>query len=108
MQTKKYNKLVRDKIPEIIQKDGSKSETRVLSKKKYRLFLLKKLGEEAKELEKAKTKKKLNEELADVMQVVDSIIEEFGLSRKEVNKKKREKKKKRGGFKKKILLVKTY
>ena len=42
------------------------------------------------------------------MQVVDSIIEEFGLSRKEVNKKKREKKKKRGGFKKKILLVKTY
>ena len=47
---KTYNKLVRDKIPEIIMNNGAKScKTRVLSNEEYLSSLNTKLQEEMKE-----------------------------------------------------------
>ena len=44
-----YNKLVRDRIPEIIEKDGKNCETEVLSDKDYLAMLDAKLDEELSE-----------------------------------------------------------
>src|ERR1700679_4294977 len=66
MSRKVYNKLVRDKIPEIIRADGKKLKTRVLSDEEHLEALLAKVEEELKELREAKNV----EELADLHEVL--------------------------------------
>lgn len=67
MQT--YNKLVRDKIPEILDRKGISYEKRVATAEEYREELIKKLLEEANEFMIAKN----SEELADVIEVIESL-----------------------------------
>lgn len=101
-----YNKLVRDKIPEIIKADqGRAPKTRVLANEEFIVELLKKLKEEAKELAEVKDNKpELIKEIGDVYEVIDAIIEYYNLDREGIMKLKNERKQKRGGFKKKIFL----
>ena len=101
---KTFEKLVRDRIPEIIESKGEKVVTRILDDPEYRLRLLEKLIEEAKELFNDPSK----EEVADVLEVLESICEIFGYKPEEIQKVKKEKQQKRGGFKNKIFLEKTY
>ena len=61
-----YNKLVRDKIPEIIAQQGESANIRVLSDKEYTAALEQKLDEETAEFHKEKNL----EELADILEVV--------------------------------------
>ena len=68
MQT--YNKLVRDNIPEIIEKSGKKANYRVLSDDEYKQALKNKLLEEVNELLAAETKEEFMEELFDVTDVL--------------------------------------
>lgn len=63
-----YNKLVRDRIPEIIRSKGAVPHIRALSPKEYRTALLKKLREEAAELAATGPEKQLDE-LVDVLEV---------------------------------------
>ena len=93
-----YTKLVRDKIPEILDKKGIVFTKRIATAKEYRIELIKKLDEEIKEF----LQKKDIYELADIMEVIESLkkLPEF----KRVNEIKKEKKKQRGGFKKRIIL----
>lgn len=98
-----YNKLIRDRIPEIIEKAGKKAKTRVLDKKKYERQLKKKLAEEATELIKAENDKLLNE-LADVQELIDAILKAKGINKAKLAKFQRQKRKKRGGFKKRLFL----
>lgn len=98
---KKYNKLVRDKIVDIIEADGRKAEYRILNKAEYKQELKKKLQEEVNEyLEDNNI-----EELADIIEVVYVIVDAMDASIGELEKVREAKAKERGEFKKKIFLV---
>lgn len=96
-----YNKLVRDKIPEIIEANGGKADVRVLSEEEYLHFLEKKLDEEVGEYHKDKTL----EELADIMEVVYALAATAGCSHEQLMEIFRKKHDARGGFEKQILLI---
>lgn len=98
-----YNKLVRDKIPQIIQNDGKKYWSRILSDEEHLEELLKKLGEELEELKEARS----IEELADVKEIVHALADALGVSQEELEKVRIDKAKKRGGFRDKIFLEKV-
>ena len=100
MSTKIYNKLVRDKIPEIIEADNKTCLMEILSDKKYIEMLDKKLNEEILEYQESKD----IEELADMLEVMRAIVVARGYSVEELEKIRKEKADKRGGFDKKILL----
>mgnify|MGYP001614297549 FL=1 len=104
MNRKTYNKLVRDKIPEIIKKDNAIPKVSVLDDKKYAIALREKLVEEAKELLEAKTDEEILNELSDVLQLLESIALNNGLSVTDIEKQKEKKKQERGAFEKKLFL----
>lgn len=102
---KKYHKkLIRDRIPEIIESMGGGYETRKLDDEEFKKRLREKLVEEANELVGA-NRDELEEELADVLQVVRSLSEAEGVDFKSIEKKRKEKKEKRGAFEKKLFLI---
>ena len=100
----KYNKLVRDKIPEIIEQKGGKCTYRIADEKEYWEKLKWKLQEEIDEFLEAKNE----EELADVHEVVDAILDFVadihGLSNKKVEALQKKKAEERGRFEKRIIL----
>ncbi len=98
--TKIYNKLVRDKIPQIITADGKKANTRLLSNKEYLKELIKKLQEEAKEFEQNPSV----EELADIKEITIAIREALGIHAGELEDARRQKAATNGRFKNKIFL----
>lgn len=98
-----YNKLVRDKIPEIINKDNRKPITRVLNNEEYLSELNKKLQEEMKEyLEDNNI-----EELADIVEVVYGILNAKNVKLEEFENIRKAKVDKRGAFQEKIFLEKV-
>ena len=102
MPRKTYNKLVRDKIPEIILLRGAKPKTSILSGTSYSNRLKEKLIEEAKEV--VEEEENVLNELADVLELVKSIGDEYEIEFSEIETKQLSKNKERGGFIKKILL----
>ena len=101
MATVRYNKLVRDKIPEIIESSGKKSVTDILSEQDYLVMLDEKLNEELAEYQESKSM----EELADLLEVMRAVAAARGSSMEEVEQIRKEKAAKRGGFEKRILLL---
>ena len=97
---KVHNKLVRDKIPEIIEQAGKTPVTHILSDEEYISELDRKLNEECAEYQADKS----IEELADMFEVIYAIAEARGWTVSELEAVRREKAEKRGGFKKKIYL----
>ncbi len=104
---KVYNKLIRDRILQIIERDGKKPYWRVLGKKKFLKELKKKILEEAREVIEAKTKKEIINEIVDLYQLLDTLSLELGLKQSEIRKQQKIKNKNRGTFKKKLFLIKT-
>ena len=104
MNRKTYNKLIRDKIPEIIKKDNAIPKISILNDEQFAIALKEKLVEEAKELLEAKTSEEILNELSDVLELVESITTNNKLTITEVEKQKLVKKEKRGGFEKKLFL----
>ena len=96
-----YNKLVRDKIPEIMLASGAKPVTKTLNKDEYTLHLENKLDEEVSEYHSDKNL----EELADILEVVYALCENQGHTIDELLAVYRKKHQARGGFAKKILLI---
>ena len=102
---KKYHrKLIRDRIPEVINSTGGQFETRILDEKEFERELKKKLIEESKELNEASDKGILNE-LADILELVKSIGAQYNISFRIIQQTQVKKRKERGGFKKKLYLV---
>jgi predicted house-cleaning noncanonical NTP pyrophosphatase (MazG superfamily) len=99
-----YNKLVRDKIPEIMQSDGEIPEIEILNDDKYEKALNKKLLEECSELLNAKEKKSKIEEVADILEVLNGMAKSIGVKMKEIEKVRLNKRETRGGFEKKVFL----
>lgn len=97
-------KLVRDKIPEIIESRGEKADYYIADDGEYIKSLKDKLFEEGKELSEAVGMQKIINELADVLEVVDAIIEYNKINPEDVFMKKNKKKEERGGFEKKYIL----
>ena len=95
-----YNKLVRDKIPEIITASGKTCEIEILSDEAYLQMLDKKLDEELAEYHKDQN----IEELADLLEVLYAVTKARGYSLEELYQVRDEKQKSRGGFDRKILL----
>ncbi|SEK34229.1 Predicted house-cleaning noncanonical NTP pyrophosphatase, all-alpha NTP-PPase (MazG) superfamily [Pseudobutyrivibrio ruminis] len=91
-------KLVRDKIPQIIQADGKSPIIRTLSDEDYLKELDKKLNEEVAEYQSDKS----IEEMADVREVLYAICEARGHSLEELEQVRKEKSDKRGAFKERI------
>lgn len=95
-----YNKLIRDKNVEIMKKKGCKVTYEVLNDKRYREELDKKLKEEVNEYLEAYD----IEEMADVMEVICTMLDYTGVTMEEVEKVRLEKQNRKGGFKNKIYL----
>ncbi|SKB98683.1 Predicted house-cleaning noncanonical NTP pyrophosphatase, all-alpha NTP-PPase (MazG) superfamily [Lachnospiraceae bacterium] len=98
-----YNKLVRDKIPEVIEADGKKCETEIMSEEEYLKALDTKLDEELAEYHRDQN----IEELADLLEVVYACAKARGYSLEELEKERTKKVIKRGAFEKKIFLKKV-
>ena len=100
MKTIKYQKLVRDRIPEIIEKQGKQCSCSVLSDEAYLEHLDRKLSEELGEYLEDKSM----EELADLLEVMTAVAKARGSSIEEVESIRKRKAAERGGFEKKLLL----
>lgn len=98
-----YNKLVRDRIPEIIQSKGGSCTTRILSDEEYKHALDQKLGEELAEYLDSHSP----EELADLLEVIYACGANLGYSPADLERIRAEKADARGGFKDKIWLVES-
>lgn len=98
-----YEKLVRDKIPEIIRSNGEEPETRILSDIEYKQELEKKLLEEYHEVLEVTGDNRI-EELADMLEVMISLASLENKSIDDVIAVADKKREKRGGFKEKIYL----
>ena len=98
---KVYNKLVRDRIPEIIEASGKHCKTAILSNEEYLKMLDAKLDEELAEYHKDQN----IEELADLLEVIRAAAIARGYTLEELEAVRAKKAEKRGGFEKKIFLV---
>lgn len=100
MSTVRYHKLVRDRIPQIIEQDGRKCRVRRLSEAEYLLMLDEKLNEEMREYQQDKTL----EELADVLEVIRAAALARGWSLEALEAARAKKEAVCGGFRERILL----
>lgn len=102
------NKLVRDRIPEIIKRDGGDPKTHIALIIEFERLLGQKLIEEAHEFFQADKPEKIVEELADVLEVIDAIFayhgRHNGITRKKVAARKKRKVREKGKFNKRIVL----
>lgn len=101
---KVYDKLVRDRIPEIIESSGNKCEIEVVSDEVSLEYLYKKLNEEVSELLEDKNL----DEIADVMEVLFAIGSKYGYSQEDILNRRNEKRDSRGGFEDNLILKKTW
>lgn len=100
-----YNKLVRDKILEIIEADGLNYNSRVLEPQELLIEVKEKMIEEAKEFNAADTAHESIEELADVLELVHTALNALGVTYEDLEEVRQQKKEKRGGFEKAIYLI---
>lgn len=105
MSPKHYNKLVRDRIPEIIANEGHEYHIEVMSEDAYRQALRKKLVEEAQEVADSRGHDELIKELADLREVIDALIVAYELDNIVIEAKQEERRLERGGFKGRIKLL---
>ena len=96
----KYNKLVRDKIPEYIRKKGGTPLTHIAEEAEYWQKLKDKLFEEVEEFKKDEN----IEEFADILEVIDAIADHKGFDQAEVKQVRNKKAEERGRFKERIIL----
>lgn len=96
-----YNKLVRDRIPDIIAAQGKRAVIRVLSPQEWLAALRAKLQEEVDEYRAAPSL----EELADVVEVIHGLLAAEGVSWARLEEVRLKKRQHRGGFERRLCLV---
>ena len=99
-----YNKLVRDRIPELIEASGKSCTCETLSDEAYIAMLDKKLNEELAEYQQNKSL----EELADLLEVMGAVVKARGYTWDDLTTVRRRKRAERGGFEKRILLKEVW
>jgi len=101
-----YNKLVRDRIPEIIRSGGKQCGIETMSEAEYRQALLQKLVEEAQEARQA-APDELITELADLQEVIAALLAAWHISPEKVQQIQEQRRAKRGGFEQRLKLLWT-
>ncbi len=103
-----YPKLVRDNIPAIYRERTGKEASidTIKNDKEFFHYLLKKMVEEARELEYSKDRGNTQEELADILEIIDAILKLKGWIFEEIRELQNKKRSKNGGFEKRIILLK--
>jgi len=96
----RYNKLVRDKIPEIIKFKGGKPVTHIANNQEYWTKLKEKLSEEIEEFLKSEA----IEELADIQEVLSAVCIYKDISKQGIERIRKKKAEDRGTFEKRIIL----
>lgn len=100
-----YNKLVRDLVPDIIEKAGKKPIIRILENNEYIEALQGKFIEELEEYKQAADRNQALEELADLLEIVYSLAAYHGATKEELEAIRGKKAEERGGFEKRIFLM---
>jgi predicted house-cleaning noncanonical NTP pyrophosphatase (MazG superfamily) len=103
--SKMYNKLVRDRIPEIIRQSGKTFNTRKLTSQEFIIELRNKAKEELNEYTKSTSNHEAAEELADLLEVMHALAEQHGYSFNQIEEIRKVKAEDRGGFKERIYLI---
>lgn len=106
MTRKEYNKLIRDRIPEILEAQNITFSVEEMTETEYRQALRSKLIEEAKEAAEADDAD-LVVELVDLLEVIDATIAAYGISRNQVLDCQTNRRTERGGFMRKLRLLWT-
>lgn len=101
------NKLVRDRIPEIVAASGRRYAIEELDASAYRQAVLQKLVEEAQEAASSGTPDALLRELADLREVIDAAATAFGLNEDQISGEQRRRRTERGAFDRRIRLLWT-
>ena len=102
-----YNKLVRDKIPEIIESNNEEAIYRYLSDNEFKEYLKLKLSEELNEILSSKNNIETLEEVADLLEVIKFYLKDYNYTLEDALNMCEIKNEKKGSFNKKILLIKT-
>lgn len=97
---RKYNKLVRDLIPNIIEADGKTCVTEILDQETYLQMLDEKLSEELTEYQESKSL----EELADLLEVLQAVLKARRWTWEQLGQVRAEKASRRGSFEQRIFL----
>lgn len=97
---KKYNKLVRDRIPDLLKRKGQNPVTRILSDSEYVEGLIDQLCEEVDQFDEDRNV----EEMADILEVLLALAGALGISQKDLMKVRNKKALATGSFKKRIFL----
>lgn len=101
---KEYNKLVRNLIPQIIEKSGKRLDTHIAKTIEYKELLETKLLEEVNEYLEDNNL----EELADVLEVLVGLAIYLGYTEEELFVKRKQKKEERGGFDEGVVLERVW
>ncbi len=99
-----YEKLIRDRIPELMDADGVRYEVAVLDDHAFRAALLAKLEEEAAEARAAAGREERVKELADVLEVLEAVLAAEGIEWDEVRTAQQARREARGGFERRLWL----
>lgn len=103
-----YNKLVRDLIPQIIERSGKSCSTRTLTDDEWLAELKVKFQEEWAEYIAARRPNDQVEELADLLEIILTLAQAAGASQEELLRAASEKKETRGGFDQKLFLIEVH
>lgn len=99
-----YNKLCRDKIPEIIRNKGFVCEIRVVDHDEYKREIVRKLYEEASGVTDRGSHEHMVDELADVMLTLDALKKEFSISEDELAEAIKKSVEEKGGYDQRLYL----
>ena len=100
-----HYKLVRDRIPEVIEKTGKKFTTKIMDKEEYIVELRKKAFEELEEYMNTENDADAVEELADLLEIIHAMADIHNVSFAEIEDVRKNKAEKHGGFKEGIFLI---
>lgn len=100
-----YNKLIRDRIVEILENEGLNYNVRVLEEDEYLSEIKKKLHEEVKEFEQTTNKIEALEELSDILELTYAALAAQEQSFEELESFRLEKRRERGSFEKRLFLI---
>ncbi|MBT2679281.1 nucleoside triphosphate pyrophosphohydrolase [Bacillus sp. ISL-35] len=103
--SKVYNKLVRDRIPEIIHQSGKSFNTIKLQQEEFIKELKNKAFEELNEYTNSAGNQEAGEELADLLEVMHSLAEVHGYTFDQIEKIRQRKAEEKGGFRERIFLI---
>ncbi len=103
-----YNKLIRDRILEIIEKDGKTYDMEILSKERHEEEIKAKLTEEVQEYQATQNDQDALEELADILELIHAALPLHSASFEQLEEVRLKKKEKRGGFDKGIYLIEVH